>query len=656
MKKYYLYSVILSLGLTLYTGCGSSSSDGASTVDTPMVAAASGILVDPFIEGSILCEDVNKNGLCESGEQLSTATNAQGEFSFSNELTVGSHIITKEQGFHNNVPYTLKLSGIVDADGKIDIVSPLTTLQTKNLSAAQIRGLLENAGLTNLSDDDIFANPLEGGINSLNSDEKLKRLHSTLATYGLLRVMKGSKRLSELTSTELVNSAEVNQILTAMVSAIKGTLSKQNLDSIQSNADAFNRPGFTAPTVSVDVITKTAVTTMDALTKIAYETCNQTDGSDTEKVTAALNAMNANKASITAKTMDIGMQYYAKENKSTFSAVPVQFQSLFPAQITEGLNMPDNQAITISSDATIDTQSESVANIIMQAHADNTTKVITTLFTECPANAQEDQPHFAAGLDCDMDGGKIAFETPRNFKVAFKSMGLINQAGEKVYLFNKSTLAESIVYDVINPKVLGEMIIPQGTYTSAFAEVYYYWLDMQMYNEGEYSQFRIYMSDDNRAHATAGHHQGDVTITDINNSELGWLDPSAKWLGSDAIAVRLEPLDVDVPMYAATKDVNTSRQRGPFGSTEFWDNELLHPNDIFTLTENITLTVAKESKMQLTFKVKNSWYFEDYNNDGIFGAGEHTNGLSGDNRIIEAGDANASWAPLLGIPTLTNLY
>ncbi|MCW8838316.1 MAG: hypothetical protein OQK11_06410, partial [Thiovulaceae bacterium] len=393
------------------------------------------------------------------------------------------------------------------------------------------------------------------------------------------------------------------------------------------------------------------VTTIDALTKIAYDTCNQTDGTDAQKVSAALNELNAQKTAITDKAVDIGMQYYARENKSVFNAVPSQYQASFPAQIQAGLNMSDTEALTMSADASISSQSADVANFIMQAYADNTAQPIETEFTEC-GGTHEDDAIYEEGLDCDEDNGTIAFTTPRGFKVAFKSMGLINSNDEKVYIFNKSTLSDSIVFDLSDPKVVGEMTIPQGSYKSAFAEIYYYWLDMEMYSEGNYTQFRVYMSDDNRTASTAGHHQGDITLTDANNTELGWIAPGAAWTDAN-IGSRVEPNDPDEPLYAATKDTQTNRQRGPFGTSEMWDNETLNPNDIYTPSGSISLTIEKESKIQLTFKVKNNWYFEDYNGDGIFGPAIHKNS---DNNITEAADANATWAPLLELPTITKVY
>ena len=659
MKISIINKFVISLFLLMMVGCGGGSSstpiDESKDNDSgslPNAKVTHGLLVDSFISGAILCEDINKNGICEANEQNSTQTTDDGNFSFANDLTIGSNIIIAQQGFHNGVPYKLKLSGIVDENGKIDIVSPLTTLQTKSLTPTQIATLLNTAGLDNITEDDIVANPLEGGINRLNTNDKLNRLHATLATYGMLKVISGSNTLAELNSTALMNSPEVLSILKAMVSTITNILSEETLNSIQAQTQGFSNPLFTPPSVSVNVIMGTAITMIDAFTQIGYDTCNQTDATDSEKVQLALAKFEESKTPILNKIMDIGMMYYAIENRATFEAVPTQFQSQFPQSIRDGLAMESNSSIVINiDDFAVTTQSTNVSNMIFEAYGDSSTKAVSTLIENC-LNQNSDEPFYASGLDCDNDGGVVAFETPRRFKIAIKSLALINKNGEKEYLINKNSLEESVVFDISNPKELGDLIIPQDTYTHITAEIYYYWLDMQMYNKGEYTQFRVYMSDDNRTQATAGHHQGDITLTDENNQEKGWV--LGIWKPTDAFAIRPEPNNPDNPLYASTKDKETNRQRGPFGQDSLWDDERLNPNDIYTITGPIgELKVTKESKIQFAFNTKNSWYWEDYNGDGIFGAGVHRNS---ETNITEAADGNATWSPLLNPPTIKVIY
>ncbi len=656
MKTSTIIKSIFALSLIpLLIGCSGGGSSSTETNETisPTSYATSGVLVDPFISGSVLCEDVNKNAVCDINEQLSSVTDANGQFTFEHNLTAGSHIIVKSQGFHNGVPYTLDLSGIVDENGEIKVVSPLTTLQTKQLTTLQIVALLQSAGLTNITEDDILSNPLEGGINTLNDDNSLRKLQATVATYGMLKTIKGSKRLQELTSDELVNSKEIKDILTVMVSNIKDTLSKATLDEIQTQTQSFKRDGFNPPDVTVSVVAATAITIMDALTKVAYDKCNQTDGSDSQKIEAALKSFEENKNFIIAKTEDIGMRYYAMENRSTFEMIPSQYHSLFPQAIQDGLAMSSSDAVVLGTkNFDIQKQSSEVANFILQAHASTSVEALPTLITTCP-NSGEDQPHYAAGLDCDNDGGVVAFETPRKFKVAFKSLALINQNGDKEYLINQDSLEKSIVFDISDPKVLGDLTIPLGTYTAVEVEIYYYWLDMQMYNKNEYTQFRIYMSDDNPTHPTEGHHQGDVTLTDENNQEIGWLSAGGIWKTSYAVTVRDEPIEPQTKLYSSSADPITNRQRGPYGGDELWNYEVLNPNDIFTVRENINLVVNKESKLELTFNVKNNWYWEDYNGDGIFGAAVHE---SPNNDLIEASDENATWSPIITMPKISTVY
>ncbi|HFU75498.1 MAG TPA: hypothetical protein ENK66_04555, partial [Arcobacter sp.] len=282
------------LGIS-FISCGGGSGSSSSDVDT-ITDKKSGVLVDPYITGAILCEDLNKNGTCDEGEQTSSATNSNGVFTFDNNLTAGSHIIIDTQGYHNDVPYTLDISGVVDDNGSIDVISPLTALLTKGLTSVQIVTMLQNAGLTNITEEDITANPLEGGINSLNTNNKLRKLHATLAVYGMLKTIEGSDTLNNLSVQELVTSAqiggEVNQILTAMVSGITSALSEDTIANVQTQVDMYENQMSTPPEVSVRVVASTAVTAIDALTKIAYEACNQTDGNDSEKVENALQAFN----------------------------------------------------------------------------------------------------------------------------------------------------------------------------------------------------------------------------------------------------------------------------------------------------------------------------------------------------------------------------
>ncbi len=314
-------------------GCSDSSStlkvvdEVNTTIDDTNISTkkVSGRIVDPYIEGAILCEDLNKDENCTDNEQKSTASSKDGEFTFSNELTVGSHIITDVQGKHNGVDYNLLLSGIVSDDGTIDIISPLTTLHKKGLNEDQIVKILTDAGLEGLTITDILSDPMKGlsGKTSI-TDNELKYLQASLATYGLLKIIKGSETLSALGSKKLVNSSEINNIATTMVTAIKNSLNKNTFTTIQAQIDIAKSQIPTQyasyvniPDVKIDVVIRTAVTIMDRVVESAYNKCKETDGDITLALQEASNTMSKTQADISK----ISEYYYGLENKNDLSTL-----------------------------------------------------------------------------------------------------------------------------------------------------------------------------------------------------------------------------------------------------------------------------------------------------------------------------------------------
>lgn len=334
-KRYFSLAASVVLCGGFMVGCGSSDSKTTPPNDT----TTSGKIVDPYIVGAILCEDVDKDGVCESGEQKSTASTDDGEFTFSNALTSGSHIIISTQGKHNGVKYDLNLSGVVNVDGEIDVVSPITTLETRGLSKAQIVTLLTDAGITGLSQTDISSDPMSGlsGKTSVTNDE-LKKLQTSLAVYGLLKIMKGSDALTALTSTQLASSNEVQTIASSMVTAIKSSLNATTFSTIKSSMDAVRTGagayGSYIPDVTTDVIIKTAVTVMDRIVEAGYAKCNETDGDVTLALAEAMSTAN----SVNSQVETISQYYYGLENKALFASIPNQLKSALPSFVQQGIS------------------------------------------------------------------------------------------------------------------------------------------------------------------------------------------------------------------------------------------------------------------------------------------------------------------------------
>jgi hypothetical protein len=325
------------VGASLLAGCGG----GSSSTDT--TSSTTGTIVDPYIVGAILCEDVNRSGTCDNGEQLSTASTATGQFTFSSPLTAGSHIIVKTQGLHNGITYDLNISGVVDSGGDIEVVSPITTLEAKGLNKAQIITLLTNAGLTGLSETDISSDPMAGvsGQTSI-TDAQLKKLQASLATYGLLKIIDSSNEIKAMNSSQLVSSTAVQQITTAMVTAMTNNLNqttftniKTTMDGVRATANGINPlAGSYIPNVTTDVIIKTAVTVMNRIVEAGYKKCNETDGN----VTLAIAEANSVAATVVSQIDTIAKYYYGLENKTKLSTIPSNFQSLIPSEIQTGVN------------------------------------------------------------------------------------------------------------------------------------------------------------------------------------------------------------------------------------------------------------------------------------------------------------------------------
>jgi len=272
---------------TLFIGCGG----GGSGEKTPPTTTT-GTIVDPYIVGAVLCEDKNKNGTCEtgSGEQLSTPSTLSGQFIFSSPLTPSSHIIIQTQGLHNDIPYDLNTSGVVDSEGEIEIVSPLTTLETRGLSKSQIINILDANGSFGLSTTDISSDPMYdlSGKTSV-TDAQLKKLQVSLATYGLLKIIESSDEINAMTPSQLASSTAVQQIATAMVTAMTNNLNlttftniKNTMDGVRTTANTFNPlAGSYIPDVTTNVIIKTAVTAMNRIVEAGYNKSKETDGNIT---------------------------------------------------------------------------------------------------------------------------------------------------------------------------------------------------------------------------------------------------------------------------------------------------------------------------------------------------------------------------------------
>jgi len=284
---------------------------------------AEGVVVDPYIEGAVFCIDENTNNLCDSDEPRSTASDANGAFTFAVEPEDGAVILMDISGEHNGVPYAFDgLMGVYEGDGIV--VSPITTFYAAGLTANQIMEMFTVAGLQNIQEEYLFTNPMEDLISDEGtvSEESLAVLRSSLMSYMLFRVLDGSEALAALTAQEVYASAitdgsPVNEILTAMATVINQSLSQSTLNLLDATGAMLASFGF--PDIEFDDVVRTAVTIADKLSEIGYDTCNATDGDVAQALTAVEDFI-TNTTTVGTLIEDLGPAYYMARIKNQLSA------------------------------------------------------------------------------------------------------------------------------------------------------------------------------------------------------------------------------------------------------------------------------------------------------------------------------------------------
>ncbi|PLX66751.1 MAG: hypothetical protein C0603_11150 [Denitrovibrio sp.] len=298
-----------------------SAAHAASDAATPV----SGVVVDPYIEGAVFCVDVNENDDCDADEPVSSASDANGAFTFDDEPADGSIILMKVAGEHNGVPYAFDGLAGVYSGGDI-VVSPLTTFQAEGLTAAQVAEMFTFAGLTGITAENIVTNYMDGLIDGVTvNSENLIVLRSSIAAYMLFRILEGSTTLASMTANEIYTSAmtnggAVNSILVAMTSLLNDSLSEARLTQVQTGSAGLVAMGF--PEIAFADVVTTAVAVADRISTIGFSTCNATSGTDAQKVTAAVGAATTFVATHGLEQMieDLSTSFYFARIKNQLSA------------------------------------------------------------------------------------------------------------------------------------------------------------------------------------------------------------------------------------------------------------------------------------------------------------------------------------------------
>ena len=162
MKSIMWLPIILLTGLLTACGGSGGSDDVAGGSSNDAVATTSiksGIAVDPYITGAMF-EELGADG--ETKQLSSIESDATGKFAFDSAIMDGAIIqITSTKGLHANAPYTGVIKRqVFDRDVEPVTVSPLTTLLANGMTPAAVISMMNNAGLSGLSESGLYADPM----------------------------------------------------------------------------------------------------------------------------------------------------------------------------------------------------------------------------------------------------------------------------------------------------------------------------------------------------------------------------------------------------------------------------------------------------------------------------------------------------------------
>ena len=319
MKKFLISGSIITMML-LAAGCGDSGSNNSSGT----AYAVSGVAVDPYISGAQFCEDVNLNDTCDDGEQLSTLSDTSGRFYFAGAFSGSGRIIAAQKGLHNGHTFQITMRADIDENATAPVVSPMTTLLSRDLNTSAVVEILYGAGITNITEADITADPMAkfSLTDTTITQDDVEALIASISTYTFLRIADGSEQIRSLSGTELYYSAmglnghhEVESILYAMRGYIQSGLDPANITTLQSalqaGSDTYeNATGTPLPAITMADVVNTSVAIADYLAETGYSACNDAGGNYQAGIDAVATASN-NGANLATWAADLGKMYYA---------------------------------------------------------------------------------------------------------------------------------------------------------------------------------------------------------------------------------------------------------------------------------------------------------------------------------------------------------
>jgi hypothetical protein len=212
-------------------------------------------------------EDLNKDGVQNAGEQLSTSTDANGLFTFSSALSTGAFVVLSDTvigPLHNGISYTGTIKREVTSITESLVASPLTTLLANGWTAQNIIDVLTTAGLSGLTEADLTKNPM-AGINDLTvvTEAELVKIRASIAIYSFMAIMDDliTGQGYDITYTIFnANSITTTPALAAMVESINYCLSPTLLATIKAQMDGSGMP---IPSLTLSDIIRTSVAMAD---------------------------------------------------------------------------------------------------------------------------------------------------------------------------------------------------------------------------------------------------------------------------------------------------------------------------------------------------------------------------------------------------------
>ena len=261
MKRLLMIAFIMSAFLY---GCGGSSGSGSDAPDSRV--GSSGVAVDPYLVGAVFCIDANENGLCEDSETESTPSDENGVFTFPVTLAEGDKIVMKTAGTHNGVPYKFdKMAS--EYTGSNLVVSPLTTLMERGLSAEDVALLLDPDGELGLSAEDVTVDPVAAleGLSGGVTDANLAAVRASIGAYMLLRMLENNPLLSGLEGAAIMENEDIEDIAEEVMDVVTDAITA---DKIQVYRNMLP-PGQDVPDIDIMDVVTTAVTVCEHVMELA---------------------------------------------------------------------------------------------------------------------------------------------------------------------------------------------------------------------------------------------------------------------------------------------------------------------------------------------------------------------------------------------------